>query len=297
VRRLFLRDLPLTVAPGAEQDVEAQLAALRSEVECCGRCVLSGTRTQAVFGEGDARAGLMFVGEAPGYNEDKQGRPFVGAAGKLLAELLGSIGLTREQVYIANVLKSRPPDNRDPRPEEIEACKPYLMRQIALIRPAVICSLGNFSTKLLSGSQSGITKVHGVPQLREVEGHRFYLYPIFHPAAALYTPAMLETLKADFYRLPQLMATPPPDDEPAQLLGIEAAASPDGGPVAHETVATLGDRSGAEETDASGGTATSGGFAAAERAVAFAPGGSGHDGAGGRGDPRDAPDAEQLGLF
>jgi uracil-DNA glycosylase family 4 len=324
VCRLFLRDLPLTVAPGAEQDVEAQLAALRSEVECCSKCVLSGTRTQAVFGEGDAHAGLMFVGEAPGYNEDKQGRPFVGAAGKLLAELLGSIGLTRDQVYIANVLKSRPPDNRDPRPEEVEACRPYLMRQIALIRPAVICSLGNFATKLLSGSQTGITKVHGVPQLREVEGHRFYLYPIFHPAAALYTPAVLETLKADFYRLPQLMTTPPPDDEPAQLLGAEAgteaAVGAAGGAVARGPAADAA--AGGPATDrgpaqAAGGSATrpgrdaggdagaaetdaSGGFGAGVRAAAFAPGGSaatGHDGAGGRGDPPEAPDAEQLGLF
>jgi DNA polymerase len=209
LRRHILRDLPLKVSQG-NRDVPAQLAALRREVESCTRCRLHETRTQAVFGEGDPCARLMFVGEAPGYNEDKQGRPFVGAAGKLLEELLASIGLSREQVFIANVLKSRPPDNRDPQSDEIDACKPYLMRQVELIRPAVICSLGNFATKLLSGNQSGITKVHGVPQLREIQGHRFHLYPIYHPAAALYTPAMLETLRADFFRLPQLIAAPPP---------------------------------------------------------------------------------------
>ncbi len=157
-------------------------------------------------GEGDPHAELMFVGEAPGYHEDQQGRPFVGAAGKLLEELLAAIGLRREQVFIANVLKSRPPNNRDPRPEEIAACQPYLWRQIALIRPKVICTLGNFATKLLSGDPSGITKVHGHPRLAEVAGVRLYLYPLFHPAAALYTPAMLETLRADFLRLPELLA-------------------------------------------------------------------------------------------
>ena len=114
-----------------------------------------------MFGEGDPGADLMFVGEAPGYHEDQQGRPFVGQAGKLLEQLLASIGLTREQVFIANVLKSRPPNNRDPRPEEIDACQPYLWRQIEIIRPKVICTLGNFATKLLSGDQTGITRVHG----------------------------------------------------------------------------------------------------------------------------------------
>jgi DNA polymerase len=151
----------------------------------------------------------MFVGEAPGYHEDQQGRPFVGAAGKLLGELLASIGLSREQVFIANVLKDRPPNNRDPRPEEISACEPWLWQQIALIRPSVICSLGNFATKLLSGDPTGITRVHGRPQLHVLGGQSVYLYPIFHPAAALYTPAMLATLKQDFLRLPDLLASPP----------------------------------------------------------------------------------------
>lgn len=190
----------------ATDDVISALQALREEVECCSNCVLSQTRTRAVFGEGDPGADLMFVGEAPGYHEDQQGRPFVGQAGKLLEQLLESIGMTREQVYIANVLKSRPPNNRDPRPEEIDACQPYLWRQIETIRPKVICTLGNFATKLLSGDQRGITRVHGQPKATEIAGHKLYLYPIFHPAAALYTPANLATLKEDFLRLPELLA-------------------------------------------------------------------------------------------
>ena len=192
--------------PPATDDVAAALKALADEVAACRRCDLHRTRTRAVPGEGDPHAQLMFVGEAPGYHEDQQGRPFVGAAGKLLEELLASIGLRREQVFIANVLKSRPPNNRDPRPEEIAACQPYLWRQVELIRPRVICTLGNFATRLLSGDPAGITRVHGHPRLAEVAGVRLYLYPIFHPAAALYTPAMLETLRADFLRLPELLA-------------------------------------------------------------------------------------------
>ena len=207
----------------ATDDVIAALDALRQEVECCSHCVLGATRTRAVFGEGDPSADLMFVGEAPGYHEDQQGRPFVGQAGKLLEQLLASIGMTREQVYIANVLKSRPPNNRDPRPEEIDACRPYLWRQIEIIRPKVICTLGNFATKLLSGDQRGITKVHGQPRPTEIAGHGLYLYPIFHPAAALYTPANLATLKEDFLRLPELLAhaAPEPGEE-----AVEPPAAP-----------------------------------------------------------------------
>jgi len=192
--------------PPATDDTAAALDDLRHEVEACTRCTLHATRTRAVFGEGDHASELMFVGEAPGYHEDQQGRPFVGAAGKLLEELLASIGLTRQQVFIANVLKSRPPDNRDPRPEEIDACRPYLWRQIELIRPKVICTLGNHATKLLSGDQTGITRVHGKPRPLEIAGVKLYLYPIFHPAAALYTPAMMATLKEDVLRLPALLA-------------------------------------------------------------------------------------------
>jgi DNA polymerase len=156
----------------------------------------------------------MFVGEAPGFNEDKQGKPFVGRAGKLLDQLLEEIGLVRKQVFIANVLKCRPPGNRDPQPVEIEACEGHLFRQIELIEPRVICSLGNFATKLLSGSPQGITRVRGVPQLREIAGRNVFLYPIFHPAAALYTPAMLEQLRADFAGLPKLLSERLPGEEP-----------------------------------------------------------------------------------
>jgi DNA polymerase len=173
----------------------------------------------------------MFVGEAPGYHEDQKGRPFVGQAGKLLEELLASIGLTREQVFIANVLKSRPPNNRDPLPDEIAACKPYLWRQIEIIRPKVICTLGNHATKLLSGSPEGITRVHGRPQPFAIGGHEMSLYPIFHPAAALYTRAMLTTLQEDFRRLPGLLGRPlpavaPPPAEASADVGAAPAAGP-----------------------------------------------------------------------
>jgi uracil-DNA glycosylase len=213
------------VAP-ATDDTIAALDALREEVERCSSCVLAETRTKAVFGEGDPGAELMFVGEAPGYHEDQQGRPFVGQAGKLLEQLLASIGMTREQVYIANVLKSRPPNNRDPQVEEIDACRPYLWRQIEIIRPRVICTLGNFATKLLTGEQTGITKVHGRPRATQIAGHRLYLFPIFHPAAALYTPANLATLKEDFLRLPELLAhaAPQPGEEAAESPAAERPA-------------------------------------------------------------------------
>jgi uracil-DNA glycosylase family 4 len=186
----------------------------------CERCALAPTRTQVVVGSGDLDADLMFVGEAPGFHEDKQGVPFVGQAGKLLETLLGEIGLTRERVYIANVLKCRPPGNRDPQPDEIEACQGYLYTQIQLIRPSVICTLGNFSTKLLTGSPLGITRVRGRPQPHTFGAVDVQLYPIYHPAAALYTPAMLEMLRSDFSRLPELLRGAPapaagaPEPEP-----------------------------------------------------------------------------------
>jgi len=176
----------------------------------CTRCAeLAATRTTVVFGAGNADADLMFVGEAPGANEDLQGLPFVGAAGKLLETLLGEIGLSRAEVFIANVLKCRPPGNRDPRPGEIENCTPYLVRQIELVRPRVICTLGNFATKLLREDPAGITRVHGRPEVRTIGAHTTRLYPIFHPAAALYTPRTLETLREDFLGLPGVLALPP----------------------------------------------------------------------------------------
>src|SRR5262245_8213588 len=182
-----------------------ELAAFASQVAQCTKCRLADTRTQVVFGVGDPNADLMFVGEAPGFHEDKQGEPFVGQAGKLLDRLLAGIGLTRSQVYIANVLMCRPPGNRDPMPDEIEACEGFLFRKIELIRPRVIATLGNFATKLLSGKQLGITRVHGSEQQARFGGVQVTLYPLYHPAAALYTPRMLQVLEEDFRGLPALL--------------------------------------------------------------------------------------------
>ena len=196
----------------AEQRRE-RLVELFREVRGCQRCPLYATRTQAVFGAGNANADLMFVGEAPGAQEDLEGIPFVGRAGKLLNELLAENGLAREDVFIANVLKSRPPANRDPQPEEIAACEPYLFRQVELIEPTVICTLGNFSTKLLTGSQTGISRVHGVPQTHQLGRRTVRIFPIYHPAAGLRTPSVKELLREDFRKLPALLAAGPPPQE------------------------------------------------------------------------------------
>jgi uracil-DNA glycosylase len=202
-----------------------ELLAYRDAVADCTRCPLAQGRTQVVFGSGDPGADLMFVGEAPGFHEDKQGVPFVGAAGKLLDQLLSEIGLTRADVYVANVLKCRPPGNRDPQPEEIEACESHLWRQIELIEPRVVATLGNFATKLLSGRPTGITRVHGQEQETTLGGLRVLLYPIYHPAAALYTPRMLEVLRSDFARIPELIGrdVAPPEPVPAPLVAAEPA--------------------------------------------------------------------------
>jgi uracil-DNA glycosylase family 4 len=182
-----------------------ELRAYAEAVSGCTRCRLAQGRTQVVFGSGNPHADLLFVGEAPGFHEDKQGVPFVGAAGKLLDQLLAGIGLCRVDVFVANVLKCRPPGNRDPLPEEIEACESHLWRQIELIQPRVVATLGNFATKLLSGKPTGITRVHGQEQETTLGGRRVLLYPLYHPAAALYTPRMLEVLQSDFRRLPELL--------------------------------------------------------------------------------------------
>jgi DNA polymerase len=194
------------------------LSVFAEEVSACTRCRLAQGRTQVVFGAGNPAADLMFVGEAPGFHEDKQGVPFVGQAGKLLDKLLGGIGLERSGVYIANVLKCRPPGNRDPQPDEIESCEPHLFRQIELIQPRVVATLGNFATKLLSGKPTGITRVHGQEQEVTLGGNRVLLYPLYHPAAALYTPAMLKVLQEDFSRLPQLMGQTIEVPEPEPVL-------------------------------------------------------------------------------
>lgn len=193
-----------------------ELKAVYAEACTCTRCPqLAATRTQVVFGAGNADADLMFVGEAPGAKEDEQGVPFVGAAGKLLGQLLGEVGMSREDVFIANVLRCRPPGNRDPAPVEIENCQEYLWRTIELVQPRVICTLGNFSTKLLRDDPAGISKIHGRPEIRVLGRRAVRLFPIYHPAAALYTRSMLGTLQEDFAKLPGLLELAPPDQPEA----------------------------------------------------------------------------------
>lgn len=240
-----------------------------AEAGACTRCPeLAATRKTVVFGAGNANAELMFVGEAPGASEDEQGVPFVGRAGKLLETLLGEIGLERKQVFIANVLKCRPPGNRDPQPVEIENCQGYLRRQVELIEPTVICTLGNFSTKLLRGDPTGITRLHGQPEVLVLGARAVRLYPIYHPAAALYTPRMLETLREDFSRLPQLLALGAPEqpllEEPPDVTDADLAAD--------------GAMDGTDADADAGGAA--GGAGAGEAGAGASPG-----------------EADQLGLF
>jgi uracil-DNA glycosylase len=187
-----------------------ELVALYREASGCLRCPLHESRTNVVFGAGNADADLMFVGEAPGQQEDLQGLPFVGRAGKLLDELIGEIGLERSDVFVANVLKCRPPGNRDPQPEEIESCRPYLHRQVELIEPRLICTLGNFATKLITRSNRGITSVHGRPQVHELGARTVRVLPLFHPAAALRSTGTLGQLREDFAGIRSLLAEPPP---------------------------------------------------------------------------------------
>jgi uracil-DNA glycosylase len=192
---------------------------LRQYMLECRRCALGSSCTNLVFGVGDPHADLMFIGEAPGEKEDLIGEPFVGAAGKLLDELLASIGLTRSQVYIANVLKCRPPGNRNPLPEEIAECAPFLSEQIRLVDPKVIATLGNFATKFVLHTERGITALRG--KLYHVDGRQ--VVPIFHPAAALYTPAKRETLFEDFRRLRAVIDRTP--DSPRGECDAEGAES------------------------------------------------------------------------
>lgn len=177
-----------------------ELQALAAEIAQCTKCLLHRGRTKAVPGEGPENADLMFIGEAPGFHEDQQGRPFVGAAGNFLEELLESIGLTREGVYIANVIKCRPPGNRDPLPDEIEACKPFLDRQIELIRPKIVVTLGRFSMAR-AFPKARISRIHGQP--RKIGG--IVYYPMYHPAAALHQPSLRRVIKEDMQRIPDLL--------------------------------------------------------------------------------------------
>src|SRR3954468_11515549 len=219
------------------QERREALKAVFREASGCTRCPqLAQTRHTVVFGSGNADAELMLIGEAPGRSEDEQGLPFVGQAGRLLSELLAEIGMERSQVFVVNCLKCRPPGNRDPLPQEIANCQDYLFRQLDLIQPKVVCTLGNFATKLLRGDPTGITRLHGRAEERVIGPRRVRLYPIFHPAAALYTPKMLEVLREDFARLPALLALDPPEQpEPEPELVVpdpEVAAPPEPEPVA-----------------------------------------------------------------
>jgi uracil-DNA glycosylase family 4 len=196
------------------------LAGYAADTAGCIRCPLAETRTQVVFGSGNPDAALMLVGEAPGFHEDQGGMPFAGQAGELLVRLLAGIGLDRDDVYLANVLKCRPPQNRDPLEAEITACEPHLFRQIELVRPRVVATLGNFATKLLSGRSFGITRVHGQEHALELGGTNIHLYPLYHPAAALYTPSMLKALEDDFSRLPGLLGGTVPAPAPSHQLPV-----------------------------------------------------------------------------
>ena len=179
----------------------SELAELCEEIRACQKCILAQGRTNAVPGEGPDSAHIMFIGEGPGFHEDRQGRPFVGAAGQYLDELLEKIGLLREDVYIANVVKCRPPGNRDPQPEEISACRPYLDKQIELIRPHLVVTLGRFSMQRYFPGAS-ISRIHG--QAKRV-GSVIY-YPMFHPAAALHQPRWRSLVEEDMLRIPELLA-------------------------------------------------------------------------------------------
>lgn len=180
----------------------SRLHEIREQLGDCHRCPLGETRTTLVFGVGNPDARVMFIGEAPGKNEDLKGEPFVGAAGKLLNELLAHAGLERSDVYIANVLKCRPPGNRNPEPLEIETCTPFLREQVRAIDPDVIVTLGNFATKFVLRTDVGITRLHGRPQ----QAGRFTVLPIFHPAAAIYDRTKRDALFADFDVLRDLLA-------------------------------------------------------------------------------------------
>jgi uracil-DNA glycosylase len=196
-----------------------ELEAVAAEAAGCTRCRLHQSRTQVVFGQGNPNADLMFVGEAPGFHEDRQGVPFVGPSGQLLNRLLEGIGLRRQDVYIANVVKSRPPGNRDPQPDEIAACRPWLDAQIRLVDPKVVVTLGNFAAKTLLETTTGITRLRG--QTYPFQGR--VLLPTFHPAAALHAqgrrtagPSPLEAMEGDFRVLAGLLAAPDPLGGPAR---------------------------------------------------------------------------------
>lgn len=205
------------------EEKEQALTQIAEEIRVCTRCELHRTRTKSVPGEGPADARVMLIGEAPGWNEDQQGRPFVGAAGKFLEELLGRAGMSRGEVFITNVVKSRPPGNRDPLPDEIAACAPFLERQIEVIDPDVIVTLGRFSmARWFPGER--ISRIHGQPK----QVGRRLIVPMYHPAAALHQQALRATIEEDFSRLPKILAEAeaarrddgPEDTPPAQQMNL-----------------------------------------------------------------------------
>lgn len=193
------------------------------KIRGCTKCELSKSRTKFVFGGGSAYAEVMFVGEAPGKNEDLQGLPFVGQAGKILDELLGSIGFDRSEVFIANVLKCRPPGNRDPRLEEINSCKDYLMEQIRIINPKIICTMGRHSTQLLLNTDKGISGLRG--NLYKIDNR--IIMPINHPAAALYTPSRMEILKQDFQKIRKIIDSGGKADNSSEEIPVSESKNAD----------------------------------------------------------------------
>ncbi len=189
---------------------------LRREIEACRRCDLADSRTRIVFGSGNPKADVMLVGEAPGYHEDLEGEPFVGAAGQLLSRLLNGIGLSRSDIFIGNVLKCRPPDNRNPSRQEIETCRPFLLRQIEIISPRVVGALGNFATRVLTERRTGIMDLRGQP----IQVGRFFVLPMLHPAAALHRGDLRPAVEEDFRSLRAVLTSdlePEPKDEQISL--------------------------------------------------------------------------------
>ncbi|MBI4744105.1 MAG: uracil-DNA glycosylase [Actinobacteria bacterium] len=180
-----------------------------NQIKDCNKCSLGKTRTNFVFGTGNKNADIVFVGEAPGFYEDRQGIPFVGSAGKLLDKLLNLIGLNRDDIYIANVLKCRPPQNRDPNSDEIELCKPYLLKQIEIIKPRAICTLGNFATRVILEKNVNISRVRG--QCFNMD--KYFVFPIYHPAAALHQSTNLSALKEDFLKLKDILDSSSKEEE------------------------------------------------------------------------------------
>lgn len=207
------------------KDKRERLKKFFLKIRDCRECALYRSRKRFVFGSGSAYAEIMFVGEAPGKNEDLQGFPFVGRAGSILDELLESIGITRKDVFIANVLKCRPPGNRDPQSEEIDTCKKYLFKQIEIIDPEIICTMGKYSTQLILDTKDGITGLRG--KVFEKDG--IMILPINHPAAVLYNPSRMEILKNDFARIKRLLDSgnkvKPPMTGPRKQIDKESSDS------------------------------------------------------------------------